>query len=107
MPERHRQHTRGQAVSAIFVGSIQLGGTAQITQQAGSAILAVQEQHRVFSTATRVGGQHCLEFDTLITGAGVAKAQGAARTDCAAGATTHAQVGIDLDLLAATVTADG
>ena len=67
----------------------------------------MQQQHRVFAAAALVGTQQGFELDALVAGTRVGvtdRPRGAYR---AAGATTDTQVGVDLDLLAMLVTADG
>jgi hypothetical protein len=54
-----------------------------------------------------VGGQQGLELQALLGGAGVGIGQRARGAHGGAGAATHAQVGVHLDLLAALVAADG
>ena len=107
MPQRHRQHPGRHTTRAVAPVALKLRSAAQFPKQPRPALLAVQQHGCVFATATGIGGEQGLEPDALLAGTRVAKAQCAAGAHRAAGTAAHAQLRVDLDLLAAAIAADG
>ena len=89
------------------VGNLELRRPAQLFHQSLATLLAVQQQHGILATGRRVSGQQGLELQALIGGTGVGIGQRARGAHGGAGAATHAQVGVHLDLLTALVAGDG
>ena len=98
MPHRHRDHMRGDAL-----GDAQLGRTSEFLDALLTHILAVQQHHRIDATCLAVGAQQGVELAPLFMGLGVGVGQGTRGAHRGAGPAPHAQMGIDLNLLAGLV----
>ena len=102
VPEGMRYDARRQAL-----GNAQLGGPPQFVDHRQAALLAVQQQHGVGATGLGIGRQQGFQPQALLGRLGIGVAQSAAGTHRGAGTATHAQVRVDLDLLALFFRADG
>ena len=103
MVQCQRQHACGHATG----GRVNTGGTTQVTDQTHAPLQAVQQHGRVFATGTRVGGEQGFEGHALLVGTRVGIGQRAARAHRGAGAAAHAQTGVDHNLLALDIRANG
>ena len=103
VPQGHRQHAGGHAAN----GFAQASRSAQITQKFLTCFLAMEQHGGLFATDTRVGGEQGFDLAALLTCTRVRIGQRAARAHRGASAAAHAQIGVDLDLLAIPLAADG
>ena len=81
----------------------QLGRTSEFLDALLTHILAVQQHHRIDATCLAVGAQQGVELAPLFMGLGVGVGQGTRGAHRGAGPAPHAQMGIDLNLLAGLV----
>src|SRR5665647_2612245 len=103
MPQGNRQHARRYSMSR----RIEPGQAAQVTKQARARFLAVQQQGGLLAASTGVGGQQGLDFQALFASTRIDIAKSATRANRAAGTAADAQIGVDHNLLATTLAADG
>ena len=129
VPQRHRNHPCWQATQAAVIGLgwlaspqagdaghrpgwllarwHQRGGAAQLVEQGRPGLLAVEQQRRLLATRLGVGGQQGVQLAALVGRARIGVAQRPGGAHRGAGAAAHAQVGVDLDLLALDIARDG
>jgi hypothetical protein len=101
VPQGQRDHVRRHALRHL-----ELRRAAEFLDQRLSPLLAVQQDHGVLAACCGIGAQQRLEPHALLVGARVGIGECPGRADRGAGATAHAQVGVDLDLLAALFAGD-
>ena len=102
VPQSHRHHAGRHALH-----DAQLRTAAQLVDQRLAFFLAVQKQSCIAPASGLVGREQCADLGALLCRSRVGIGQRASGASCGARAATHAQVGVDHNLLAAFVRAHG
>ena len=102
VPQGNGHHTGRHALQAF-----ELRTTAQLVDQGLAFVLAVQQQSSVLAACSLIGREQAANFGPLLCRTWVGIRQSAGGANRGAGPAAHAQVRVDLDLLAAFFRADG